>query len=101
MLDPLSALSVASSVVSFVDFVLDLVKDADAIRNKGSSTRVSHNKIVTSDLISINAALRARIPDRLRSAEFLQKEEQVRFAPSWSLRFAILFRLCCFVMSLE
>lgn len=92
MLDPLSALNVASAVVCFIDFVLDLVKEADAIHTKGSSTQVSHNRLITSDLRDINAALRTRNPVRLPPAESLRKEEQVRPALFLSTRIPLLVR---------
>lgn len=77
MLDPLTALSVASAVVSFVDFALDLIKKTEAIHNKGSSARVAHNRIVTSDLVAINESLRSRNPPRLPANASLVKEKQV------------------------
>ena len=81
MLDPLSALSVASTVVTFVDFVAELVREADAISSKGSSARVAQSKIVTADLISINASLRTRVPPRIVTDESLKAEEQVQLLP--------------------
>lgn len=77
-LDPLSALSVASAVVTFVDFVAELVQEADTISSKGSSARVAQHKIVTADLISINQSLQARVPPRVATEHSVNAEEQVR-----------------------
>ncbi|KAK5032803.1 hypothetical protein LTS07_004213 [Exophiala sideris] len=76
MLDPLTALSVASNIVSFVDFVVELIKEADTISTKGSAARIYHGRIVTNDLISLTASLQARTPVRFASDEPLKAEEQ-------------------------
>ncbi|KAL9618347.1 MAG: hypothetical protein Q9160_006929 [Pyrenula sp. 1 TL-2023] len=76
MLDPLSALSVASAVVTFVDFACELLQAADTISSKGSTQRIAQNKILTADLIDISASLRARVPTRVETEGSLKAEEQ-------------------------
>jgi hypothetical protein len=77
MLDPLSALSVASSVVQLIDFGAHLTRTASEIHEKGSSVELRHLAKVTTDLAGLNAALKLRARCDLGLLESLTKEEQV------------------------
>jgi hypothetical protein len=77
MLDPLTALSVASSLVQLVDFSITLVKDAREISLGGRSVDVNELEIVTADLIDLNAALKRRTGPGVGVGQSLAIEEQV------------------------
>ena len=77
MLDPLTALSIASSLVQLVDFSITLVKDAREISLGGRSIDVNELKIVTTDLIGLNAALKRRTGPGVCVEQSLAIEEQV------------------------
>lgn len=77
MLDPLTALSLASSLVQLVDFSITLVKDVREISLGGRSVDVNELEIVTADLIGLNAALKRRTGPGVGVAQSLAIEEQV------------------------
>jgi hypothetical protein len=77
MLDPLTALSLASSLVQLVDFSITLVKDAREISLGGRSVDVNELEIVTADLIGLNAALKRRTGPGVGVEQSLAIEEQV------------------------
>jgi hypothetical protein len=71
MLDPLTALSVASSIVQFLEFSLTLCRE-------GKIIETSRQSLVTKDLIEVIGTLKARKPTLLTVFDPLKKEEQVR-----------------------
>jgi hypothetical protein len=78
MLDPLTALSVASNVVQLVDFGLGLFRDADEIHSRGSSVEVRNLQVLNSDLIGLNQTLKDKRKAGITSGDALTREEQVR-----------------------
>ena len=62
-MDPLSALSIAASVVQFVDFSADLISGTYKIYNSGSahSTEDSELQSITESLRTLNNELRQGI----------------------------------------
>jgi len=76
-MDPLSALSVAASVVQFVDFATGLLKDYREIRQGGQPLTFEAFVQTTNDLLKLNATMkgRAKIAKDLRSP--LAEHEQV------------------------
>jgi hypothetical protein len=60
MLDPFTALSLASSVVQFVDFGKKLLRDAGEIYDSGTVLRNQDFDASTKALKEINAALQSR-----------------------------------------
>lgn len=77
MLDPLTALSVASSVVQFIEFTLTLLKDAKGIKQHGSSAAMSKETLLVKDLVNHCATLHARKPPRVSDFDSFKEEEQV------------------------
>jgi hypothetical protein len=58
-MDPLSALSVAASVIQFVDFGLKLVSDGAELYEKGSLGRNNELELITKDLTRLAADIAA------------------------------------------
>lgn len=56
-MDPLSALTIATSAVQFVDFASKLISRANEIRKNGSLEEVEFVRAQTSDLVGRNAGL--------------------------------------------
>ena len=81
MLDPMNAINLASSIAQLIDFSAKLLKDANDIRNKGSSVDVLHLKTLTLDLIGLGEAVRKRQrPQRLSDDNSLIREVEVCLA---------------------
>lgn len=78
MLDPLTALGVASNVVQLADFSLGLFRDAKEIHSRGSSVEVRNLKILNSDLVNLNQTLKDRRKAGITLRDALTEEEQVR-----------------------
>jgi hypothetical protein len=75
MLDPLTAIGVASSIVQLVDFSSKVVARSGEIRRAGASIEVSQLKRITSDLKDLTESLRER--SKAQSDNVTTKEEQV------------------------
>jgi hypothetical protein len=75
MLDPLTAIGVASSIVQLVDFSSKVVARSAEIRRAGSSVEVAHLRAITSDLQGLTENLRERSRDQAEDAT--TREEQV------------------------
>jgi hypothetical protein len=60
MLDPFTALSVAASVVQFVDFTTRLLSKSNEIRKNGATVDAAYLEVKTEDLILVSAGLRSR-----------------------------------------
>jgi hypothetical protein len=58
-MDPLSALSVAASVVQFVDFATGLLKDYREIHQTGQPLTFEAFTHVTNDLLQLNATMKS------------------------------------------
>jgi hypothetical protein len=85
MLDPMNATNLASSIAQLIDFSTKLLKDANDIRNKGSSVNVQHLKTLTLDLISLGEAVRERQrPQGLSDGNPLTREVEVSLATHWN-----------------
>ncbi|KAJ9148897.1 p-loop containing nucleoside triphosphate hydrolase [Pleurostoma richardsiae] len=59
-MDPYTALSLAASVVAFVDFTAKLLSKANEIRKDGSSVDVAHLNKMSAHLIDLSTGLRYR-----------------------------------------
>jgi len=74
-MDPLSALSIAGTVVQFVDFGLNIVSKGRRIYRSGNGTLSEYHdlELLTNDLLTLQAKLRCSIPshtpDRKSSAD--------------------------------
>ena len=77
MLDPLSALNIASSVAQFIEFGVNLFSYTNEIWNKGSTIDSGYLKKVALDLELLEDSIhkQLRLPTRQST---LSKEEQVR-----------------------
>ena len=75
MLDPLTAIGVASSIVQLVDFSSKVVARSAEIRRAGASIEVAQLKRITSDLKGLTESLRER--SKAQSHNVTTKEEQV------------------------
>ena len=75
MLDPLTAIGVASSIVQLVDFSLKVVARSAEIRRAGASIEVGQLKRITSDLKGLTESLQER--SKAQSDNVTTKEEQV------------------------
>jgi len=83
MLDPLNAISLASSIAQLIDFSAKLLKEASDIRSNGSSVNVRHLKGMTIDLVSLEEALQKRPRlDGLNRDDSLIHEEEVYITKS-------------------
>lgn len=60
MLDPLTALSLASAVVQLVDFGARLLDDSSQLYYKGRTLELASLKTITDDLIEVNGLLKSR-----------------------------------------
>jgi hypothetical protein len=60
MLDPLTALSLAASVVQFVDFTAKVIKQSDEFAHATTKVGVLELQNVTKDLLSLTEAFRQR-----------------------------------------
>jgi hypothetical protein len=78
MLDPLTALSVAGTIVQFVDFSASLISKGQAIHRKGSTVQNNELETVTKDLLDITRTLQVSLPQDTSLAHSLSKDEQVR-----------------------
>src|SRR5271170_5062788 len=78
MLDPLTALNLASSVCQFIDFSLSLVKETNQIRSRGSTVGVWQLKNTALDLVRLNRTLKARPRPPSDKSGALQDGEKVR-----------------------
>jgi hypothetical protein len=76
MIDPLTAIGVASSIVQLVDFSTKVVARSAEIRRAGSSVEVAHLRAITSDLQGLTENLRER--SREQAEDATTREEQVR-----------------------
>lgn len=74
MMDPLTALSLASSIVQFVDFGIKLVGKANEIREAGSTIDNVILQSVTKDLVQINSSL---VSQYSSAAKPVTSEDQV------------------------
>lgn len=77
MLDPLSALSLAANVAQFVELGAVILARAKEIGDKGSTVKIAHLSVITSDLVSIDANLRAQIDAHAVQDAQLTNEEEV------------------------
>lgn len=75
MLDPLTAIGVASSIVQLVDFSSKVVARSAEIRRAGSSIQVAQLRAITSDLQGLTESLLER--SRHQSDDAPSREEQV------------------------
>jgi hypothetical protein len=75
MIDPLTAIGVASSIVQLVDFSTKVVARSAEIRRAGSSVEVAHLRAITSDLQGLTENLRER--SRKQAEDATTREEQV------------------------
>jgi hypothetical protein len=75
MIDPLTAIGVASSIVQLVDFSTKVVARSAEIRRAGSSVEVAHLRAITSDLQGLTENLRER--SREQAEDATTREEQV------------------------
>jgi hypothetical protein len=75
MIDPLTAIGVASSIVQLVDFSTKVVARSAEIRRAGSSIEVAHLRAITSDLQGLTENLRER--SREQAEDATTREEQV------------------------
>lgn len=81
MLDPMDAISLASSIAQLIDFSAKLLKDASDIRRKGSSVDVQHLEKLTLDLIDLGAPIQKRSrPQGLSDDKSLIREEEACLA---------------------
>ncbi len=60
MLDPFTALSLASSVIQFVDFGVKLLNESAELYHPGSLLKHEDFETITNDLIDVNALLENR-----------------------------------------
>jgi hypothetical protein len=60
MLDPFTALSLASSVVQFVDYGTKLLNESAELYHTGTLLRHEDFETITKDLIEVNALLKTR-----------------------------------------
>lgn len=60
MLDPLTALGLAASVVQFVDFTAKVIKQSDEFTHATTKVGVLELQNVTKDLLSLTEAFRQR-----------------------------------------
>lgn len=60
MLDPFTALSLAASVVQFIDFGVRLLTDSAELYHTGTLLQHEDLEIITSDLVEVNALLKNR-----------------------------------------
>jgi hypothetical protein len=74
MMDPLTALSLASSIAQFVDFGFKLVDEAHEIREAGSTIDNVVLKSVTNDLVQITSSLTSQYSS---AAKPVTSEDQV------------------------
>jgi hypothetical protein len=77
MLDPLTALNLASSVCQFIDFSLSLVKETNQIRSRGSTVGVWQPRNTTLALVRLNQTLKARPRPPSDKSGALQDGEKV------------------------
>ena len=61
MIDPLTALGLAASVVQFVDFTARVIKQADEFADNTKTVGVLELQNVTEDLLSLTRGFRLRI----------------------------------------
>ena len=78
MLDPVTALSVAGTVVQFVDFSARLISKGQVIQRKGSTVQNDELESVTNDLLDITQTLQVSLSRDPSLACSLSKDEQVR-----------------------
>jgi hypothetical protein len=74
MLDPLSALSIASSMAQFIEFGVDLVSYTNEIWNKGSTIDSDHLKVALDLEDSIHKQLRPPTRQSILSKENRQAQ---------------------------
>jgi hypothetical protein len=75
MLDPFTSLSLAATVVQFIDAGLKLVSKGREIHDTGTSTENFDLEIVTSDFLKLNSDIQ-RQPDSIRAPANVQSEEE-------------------------
>ena len=76
MLDPLSALSIASSAAQFIEFGVDLFSYTNEIWNKGSTIDSGYLKKVALDLELLEDSIHKQLRPPTRQST-LSREEQV------------------------
>ena len=78
MLDPLTALGLASNIAQLIEFSVSTVGLVTKIRLKGSSEEVSNLKDATTHMIELCASIHDRTGPNSRVPVSLTKEEKVR-----------------------
>ncbi len=78
MLDPLTALGVASSIAQLIDFSKKTVDLAAEVYHEGSSAKVLRLKVATASLVERCGTIDDRTRTTLSSAASLTREEKVR-----------------------
>jgi hypothetical protein len=76
-MEPLVALSLATSVAQFIDFGSKLIRGTKEITEAGSTVSVVHLSNITSDLIGINSSLEEQLLAKSPGHGALSKEELV------------------------
>ena len=82
MLDPLTALSVASSVVQLIDFSSKVVKQSNEIAERGSSMDISRTVELNKDLLELVHDLRIQCDKTLDEGQHPNDAEKVRVLPN-------------------
>jgi hypothetical protein len=77
MLDPLSAISLASSIVQLVDFGARLLKETDELRKRGISVNVSYVRTTTDDLKALCQDMKGQVNLPSSKASQFFRSEQV------------------------
>jgi hypothetical protein len=75
MLDPVSAIGLASSIISFVDFSSKLIKGSYEVykSTKGMTAEDAHNNTVLLDLLSVTEALKSNVKGESSHHKALRK----------------------------
>jgi hypothetical protein len=76
-MDPLSALSLASSVVQLIDFGCKVIRQTKEVDQFGSTVTIGYLSDATSDLTKITSSLQLQLVKNRKLADLLEDEEQV------------------------
>jgi hypothetical protein len=82
MLDPLTALSVASSIVQLIDFSSKVIKQTYEIANRGSSRDILKAAELNNDLLELARDLRGQCDSTINKNRHPNDAEKVSLPPN-------------------